>query len=138
MRLKTIILIYAVLVTQVSAKDLGVHGATFKIAERSLLDVIHERLQQKRGQLEVLQQEIAAKVKQSALHPTPVTFLKRTQTARTFFYDPTLILDHDIKDAHGKILFKKGTRINPLETLSWGKPLLFLDGEDVEQVSWAQ
>ena len=30
------------------------------------------------------------------------------------------------------------TIVNPLDTVSWGAPLLFLDGDDLDQIAWAK
>lgn len=120
------------------AKDFGVQGATVAITERSLLEVIEEKLQQasKTGQLASIQKEAQEKVSKKAQNPTRVKGIRKTTKSRRFHFDPTLAVDHDIKDHRGQIIHPKGTRINPLETLSWGQPLVFLDGEDESQVEW--
>lgn len=121
------------------AKDFGVHGATFEIVEKNLLLVIQVKLQNlsATGQLETFQKGIQKKVSDKALNPTRVTGVRKTTAPRRFYFDPTLTVDHDIKDHEGRLIHPKGTRINPLETLSWGDPLVFLDGEDEAQVNWA-
>ncbi|MBX9697527.1 MAG: type-F conjugative transfer system protein TraW [Alphaproteobacteria bacterium] len=121
------------------AKDFGVHGATFEIMEKNLLEVIQTKLQNlsATGQLETLQKDIQKTVSEEAQNPARVTGVRKTITPRRFYFDPTLTVDHDIKDHEGKLIHPKDTRINPLETLSWGDPLVFLDGEDVEQIAWA-
>ncbi|EER20880.1 MULTISPECIES: conjugative transfer protein TraW [spotted fever group] len=43
----------------------------------------------------------------------------------------------DIKDAEGNILVPAGTTVNPLEELNWGEPLIFINGDDREQIEWA-
>jgi conjugal transfer pilus assembly protein TraW len=121
------------------AKDLGVHGSTVEITERSLLKVIEEKLVRatKSGQLASIQKDIQQKVSDKAQNPARVRGVQKTTTPRRYHFDPTLTVDHDIKDHEGKLIHPKGTCINPLETLSWGKPLVFLDGEDKAQVKWA-
>lgn len=121
------------------AKDFGVQGATVAIRERSLLEVIEEKLQQasKTGQLAAIQKDIQQKVSDKAQSPVRITGVRKTTHPRRYHFDPTLTVDHDIKDHQGKMIHPKGTRINPLDTLSWGEPLVFLDGEDEAQVKWA-
>jgi conjugal transfer pilus assembly protein TraW len=120
------------------AKDLGVHGATLEIGEKNLLEVIQTKLQHlsATGQLKTLQKDIQKKVSEKAQNPTRVTRVRKTTHPRRYHFDPTLTIDHDIKDHQGEIIHRKGTRINPLETLSWGEPLVFLDGEDAEHIVW--
>lgn len=120
------------------AKDHGVHGATVAITERSLLEVIQTKLQHlsATGQLETLQKDIQKKVSEKAQNPTRAKGIHKTTTPRRSYFDPTLTVDHDLKDHRGNLIHPKGTRINPLETLSWGEPLVFLDGEDESQVTW--
>ena len=64
--------------------------------------------------------------------------LIKTQTPRQWFYDPSITVEQDIKDPKGNLIAAKGQVINPLEILSWGAPLLFLDGNDPEQIAWAE
>jgi conjugal transfer pilus assembly protein TraW len=64
--------------------------------------------------------------------------LTETQEERIFFYDPTLILSTDIKDAQNRILFPKGTVYNPLTQVSWGNAWVFLDGENPQHQYYAQ
>jgi conjugal transfer pilus assembly protein TraW len=44
----------------------------------------------------------------------------------------------DIKDHKGQTIVKAGTVLNPLNHVSWGQPLLFLNGEDPAQITWAK
>lgn len=124
--------------TALIAKDFGVQGATVAITERNLLEVIEEKLVRasKSGQLASIQKEVQEKVSHKAQNPERVTGVRETTTPRRYHFDPTLTIDHDIKDHQGNLIHPKGTRINPLDTLSWGKPLVFLDGEDAEQITW--
>lgn len=120
------------------AKDFGVQGTTVAIRERSLLEVIEEKLQQasKTEQLASLQKEIQQKVSKKAQNPARVRGVRKTTHPRRYHFDPTLTVDHDIKDHQGTLIHPRGTRINPLDTLSWGQPLVFLDGDDETQITW--
>jgi conjugal transfer pilus assembly protein TraW len=126
--------------TTSSAKDLGVYGETFPIAEENLLQVIQNRLKTMaaNGELIKAQQELAQKATQKIRRPAPVKGLIKTQTPRQWFYDPSITVEQDIKDPKGNLIAAKGQVINPLEILSWGAPLLFLDGDDPEQIAWAE
>ncbi len=122
------------------AKDLGVYGETFPIVEENLLTVIQNKLKtmEENGSLDKAQQELAQKASTKIRQPVPVKNLTKTQTPRQWFYDPSLTIEKDIKNHKGNLIAAKGTVINPLYIVSWGVPLLFLDGDDPEQVAWAQ
>ncbi|HJD56490.1 MAG TPA: conjugal transfer protein, partial [Rickettsia endosymbiont of Pyrocoelia pectoralis] len=77
------------------------------------------------------------KVKARLLRPKPVDGISRTVEPRIFYFDPTYTQSKDIKDAEGNILVPAGTTVNPLEELNWGEPLIFINGEDREQIDWA-
>jgi conjugal transfer pilus assembly protein TraW len=122
------------------AKDLGVYGETFPIAEENLLDVIRKKLtsMEADGSLAQAQQEISRKAGEKILNPSPVNGLIKTGAPRQWFYDPSMTIESDIKDHKGNLLASKGDVINPLDHVSWGAPLLFLDGNDPEQIAWAE
>jgi conjugal transfer pilus assembly protein TraW len=81
------------------ADDLGVVGPTYGIAEPDLLEVIQSRLYQmeKTGDLAKKQDEYRDHVIGAVEKPKPVLGIKATAVKRTFYYDPTMILDHDIR-----------------------------------------
>jgi conjugal transfer pilus assembly protein TraW len=122
------------------AKDLGVYGETFPIVEDNLLKVIQQKLQtlEHKGKIVVHQQELARKAAHRIQNPPAVEGLKTTTTPRAWLYDPRLKVQDDIKDHQGKIIVAKGTVVNPLDTVSWGAPLLFLNGDDPAQIAWAK
>lgn len=123
----------------VDAKSLGKQGTVFPIKEESLIDVIQSRLMaaQKEGKIEKLNQEFAKRVKDNALNPKPVEGLSKATFPRSFYYDPSLRIEQDIKDHEGRFIARKGTVLNPLDYLSWGEPLLLIDGLDEEQLQWS-
>lgn len=125
------------LVSSLSAKDLGCHGELFKIKEENLLEVIKRRLKkmQENGSLQMYQKQLADYAKKKALNPEAVKGVHHTRTARIFYYDPTIILSEDLKDHEGRVFAKKGDKANPLERLPLSKQLLFIDGEDGPQLS---
>ncbi len=122
-------------------QDLGTIGPTYEISETHLLDVIRQRLRAKEqsGELAQLIKAAQARGIASVEQPTPVPGLRSTESARTFYVDPTWALDRNILDAQGRLMFAAGTRKNPLEVVSMSKHLLFFDGRDRQQVAraWA-
>lgn len=126
-------------VISVSAKDFGVMGPTFPIFEQSLLKVIQEKLQAlgASGTLEEHQKNILEQTKFRIRRPASVEGLTKTTHPKSFTYDPSVIAPYDLKDFEGRIFHKKGTRMNPLDTHKLRSPLLFVDGDDSDQVAWA-
>lgn len=118
------------------AEDLGKIGPTYPIAERHLLDHIMSRLREKErsGELKKFEQLAKERATQSVNNPTPVAGLARTQAARTYYFDPTFVLDRNVVDENGALMFPAGTRKNPLEVVGLSKHLLFFDARDPRQV----
>ena len=121
-------------------KDYGTRGHMFPIAETSLLQVIYSKLDaaEQSGKLEEMQNEFREKVKRKVLRPTPVAGLVKAERSRSWSYNPAITQLTPITDGRGNVVVAAGTRVNPLDTLSWGKPLLFINGDDSEQVAWAK
>jgi len=82
------------------------------------------------------QQTMQDYVKNILLNPPPVPGLKRTDTPRTFYYDPSMILQEDLRTSEGKMIYKAGTRLNPADFIPFKKTIVFLDADDSDQVAW--
>lgn len=131
---------FAFLAISIQAQDLGVIGPVYPIAEPSLLEVITAKLRdaEKDGLLSRLQSEAQANVRHAIEQPAPASGVSRTTKPRTFYYDPSVVVPYAITDAEGKVLVTPGTRVNPLDTVSLSKKLLFFDARDLEQLRRAQ
>ena len=122
------------------AQDLGVIGPVYPIAEPSLLEVILSKLREAEttGVLTRLQQDTEARVKRGIEQPAPVAKITKTTRARSFYYDPSIVVPYAITDAEGKVIVAPGTKVNPLDTVSLSKQLLFIDARDAAQVGRAR
>lgn len=122
------------------AQDLGVIGPVYPIAEPSLLEVILSKLREadKTGVLARLQRETQGKVKRGIEQPAPIARITKTTKARSFYYDPSIVVPYTIADADGKVIVAPGTKVNPLDTVSLSKALLFIDARDAAQVGRAR
>ncbi len=122
------------------AVDLGVIGPTYGISEPHLLNFIEQRLRDKErsGELQRLMQDAQARGIDAVRHPAAVPGLRATETARTFYVDPSFTLDRNIVDAQGRLMFAAGLRKNPLDVVSLSKQLLFFDARDTRQVTRAR
>src|SRR3990167_7132362 len=114
------------------AKDLGTRGVLSPIEEENPIVLIQKKLQslEESGELQRHQQRLQQKTKAAE-------GLTKTEKVRVFYYDPTFVVQEDIKDRLGQVIHKKGTKINPLETVSLSEDLLFIDGDDLGQKLWA-
>lgn len=132
------ILVSVILSASVScmAEDLGTIGPTYPIGETNFLELIKQRLQEKEKTGELKKWEEQARIRgiETVRNPKPIPGIKPTETARTFYYDPTFTLDRNVLDDRGQLLFAAGTRKNPLEVVSMSKHLLFFDARDKKQV----
>lgn len=122
-----------------SGKDLGVHGPLFPIQEENLMEIIQRKLNtmEKSGKIIQLNEHLQKKMKERAENPQVVHKLPQAVKSKARLFDPSLSIPDDIKDHKGRIVIKAGTRVNPLDYLNWGEPLILLDGTDAKQVEWA-
>jgi conjugal transfer pilus assembly protein TraW len=121
------------------AEDLGAIGPTYPIAERDLMEVFKARAQARvdDGTWGKVMQQQTEKMKAYAARPIGKR-LPRALEYSVRFFDPTIVLEDNISDQDGKILFQKGTRVNPFDYRNYQKTLCFLDGDDEQQVEWAK
>ena len=119
------------------AVDLGVHGRLYEIEEDNLLDVLMARAQQEvdSGRWAERVKEWGEQAKAQTARPAGIELPRADKTASHLF-DPSIIVPEDIRDAAGNVLRPKGTRVNPLDYISMTRTLVFIDGDDAEQVEW--
>jgi conjugal transfer pilus assembly protein TraW len=124
----------------VHAEDLGTIGPTYEITERDLIEVIKNKLSrmERTGELAKLHDDYKRRVIAGIEQPRSVPGIKPTETARTFYIDPTFTLDRNIQDEHGRIIYPAGTKVNPFDYDRMTKVLLFFDGSSKEQVEFAK
>lgn len=122
--------------THAIAEDLGILGPVYPIAEPNLLQVIHANLAraQADGRLKRLQEDATRRVRAHIESPPAVPGLTPTRTPRRFHWDPSIAITAPVLDAEGHTVIAAGTTVNPLQTVSLSKRLVFLDGRDSAQV----
>jgi conjugal transfer pilus assembly protein TraW len=135
-----ILLVSLYALSSAKARDCGTHGPLFPVDEKDPIALIHQKLKnmEETGDLSHYEAEAHKKIKSSVERPAPVKGITKAIQSRTFYYDPTFVVEHDLKDHQGKVFAKKGTKINPLEKISLSSSLLFFDGGDPEQLAWVQ
>lgn len=123
-----------------NVKDYGVRGQLFDIAEESIIEEIMNKLKlaEKDGTLDKLNEEFVAKVKAKVLRPNPVAGITKAKKNRSWTYDPTFTQGETLTDDKGRVIVAAGTKINALDKLKWGEPLIFIDGDDEDQIKWVK
>jgi conjugal transfer pilus assembly protein TraW len=123
----------------VLARDYGQRGTVFPVIERDLLEQIHSRLTQmeRSGETARLNEDLKRRTIARVNRPDPVAGIVRASEARRWHFDPTITLAADIRGAKGELIHAAGTRVNPLDSVGLRADLLFLDGDDPEQLAWA-
>ena len=121
------------------ARDLGVVGPVYPIAEQDMLQTIEHRLTalEESGELTRIEEDAKARYQAYVERPEGVQLPRATKN-RTYHVDPSITVPYDIKDHEGRIIHPAGTTINPLDYMTLSKQLLFFDGDDPVQVEWAR
>ena len=127
-----------------SAKDFGNQGHVFAIKEEDILEVIKKQLG--KVDLDAFNAQILKKTIDHVENPPPVVGIsnytkdkkeEKEEKEEYDYYDPTYILDKDILDQNGKIMHYRGKKINPLEFVPLRDPLIFIDGDNEDQLKLA-
>jgi conjugal transfer pilus assembly protein TraW len=135
-----ILLCLSVIPSYSLASDLGVVGPTYEIAERDLIEVMKDKFRrmERTGELAKVQENYKKQVLDAVEKPKPVPGIKNTETAKTYFVDPTWTLDRNVVDEKGNLLFPSGTKVNPLDYAPLTQQLLFFDQRERSQVAFAK
>ena len=114
-----------------NAKDLGSFGKVWDVLEENPVQLLEERANH-------LWQKNAIKTAKRKLRSPkhPKSFAKATKT-QVYKLDPIYIVKKDVI-VGGKVIYKKGDTINPIEHLNKKVALIFIDGSDKQQVIWAK
>lgn len=118
----------------VFAKDFGNRGANYPVAEESIL----LSLQKKFAELDLKKEgeRMRSIAEERVRNPTPVSGIMPAKETREFWHDPTYILTEDAVLPCGRVLYKAGTAVNPLDYMNLDRRLFFIDGREEKQVEW--
>lgn len=121
------------------AKNFGLQGTTYHILEEDLLKVINRELihLEKTGKMNELNEQFSKKALESANRPKSVDGIIRTITPTRREIDPSQTLDTDAILPNGQVIARAGSKINPFDRMTMTKHIVFINGDDEEQVSWA-
>ena len=123
----------------VAARDLGVLGETWRIAEADLLEQIEQQLAEleRSGERERLDEEAKARARERLEAPQPVPGIEPARVSRTWLFDPAITVQENILGPDGTVIAAAGTRIEPLAHRALLTELLFIDGTRPVEVEWA-
>ena len=122
-----------------TAKDLGVRGATWPVAEPDLLEAIETRLlgMQRSGELARLKREARERARYRLEEPDLVPGISPAREERSRLLDPAVTVARDVRTPDGTLLAAAGTRVNPLERMTLSRDLVFVDGRRGAEIAWA-
>ncbi len=136
--MKRLILFFIFTFSVANAKDFGIVGHVIPIKENNIIDVIRERAEAVTDcEKDALQKKIRSHYEKKLRNPKPVD-IAETRVYTIHYFDPTIIVNEDIKDHEGKTIIEKGTKHNPLIMSRLNNDLLLFNGDDAEQVEWAK
>lgn len=127
-------LLLIALTSTVYARNLGVVGATYSIREVDALQEIEERARQIDWGKYFNKDKMKKVV--TNFKPEDMIKLKTAEMNKTFTVDMTYILQYDIPDGKGGILYPKGYTFNPLDYVVFPNTLVLINGADRRQLEW--
>ena len=121
------------------AKDLGVRGETWPIAEPDLLEQIETRLAalELSGETARFEREAIARARAHVEAPPRVAGVVPATEPRSWLFDPSIVVERDVATPDGTVIAAAGTRVNPLLARPLTRDVLFVDGARTVEVAWA-
>lgn len=136
--MKKILLVGLIFCSKAFASDFGVIGKTYPIRENDLIQAMQKRMAEKvkNGEFKTEIDKLKQRSQQYVARPKGVKlpFAKQYSAVKI---DVQYRLPADIRGADGKLIYKQGTVVNPLEIYPIRKGFCFIDGDDKRQVKWA-
>lgn len=120
------------------AASLGNYGQVFEINELDIRTIISSKLTalKQSGKLSQLEEKIKHKTVNQVMRPNATIVETRNKT-NIHYIDPSVVLNRDIYNENGRLIAKKGTKVNPFERVNLSKVLVFLNFDDIKQVKYA-
>lgn len=114
-------------------------GPTYPIAEEDVVAWLERRAQalESSAKGKALAAKARADRDAAVQRPPRVDKVGAARRKATRWFDPSLTVSYDLKDADGRVFAPTGTTVNPLDYVTLSKALLFFDGDDERQVAWA-
>ena len=121
------------------ARDHGVVGQAFPIIEPDLMATMEAKLQrlQASGGIDRMNTKFARRAEARVRRPKPVAGISAVTEARTWAYDPTIIIERDVQDQKGNYIARAGQSVNPLDFTAVRQALVFVNGDSKAEMDWA-
>ena len=122
--------------TTSSAVNLGSISHTFPVVEEGFVAMIKRKL----GNVDISSERLKMEriARDRIENPPAVEGIKPATQDRVFYYDPTYTLEEDAVLPCGKVLYKAGTKVNPLDHMDLARRMLFVDARVKAQVEWVK
>ena len=119
------------------AEDLGQVGRAWPVAERDMTELIVGRLREREasGELKRLHEGMRSRARDYVREPHSLN-LPRAKASRSYLFDPSVTVPYDLADDKGRVFYKAGQRVNPLEHRGLTRRIVFLDAADADQLAW--
>lgn len=128
----TLITFTSILLNKIAnAKDFGIQGKVYRITEVNILEAIKESLTPE--VVEAFQRKQKQESIKKIYRPTGIILPSATEF-RSYTYNPAITLKQDLKDQKGRVFKRKGDILNPLHHVSLNQTLIFINGDNKEQV----
>jgi conjugal transfer pilus assembly protein TraW len=127
--------IYLLFNNEAQAKDLGVYGEVWEIKEQNIVDYIKSQITEDKA--DKINKEFVSQTKKHINRPKSVDGITNTLEHKVHYYNPEITLTKDILDHQGTIMHRKGTKVNPLDHQTFTRQLLFINGDNKQQIKYA-
>ena len=120
--------------------DVGVFGTTYPILEKNIITVLKEKMTSGTGKelLHALENKLNDVAEQAHYIPKPISGMTATTELKSYLFDPSISLSHDLVDHQGTRFYTAGDRLNPLDHMTLSKDYVFIDGDRPKQIEWAK
>jgi conjugal transfer pilus assembly protein TraW len=120
-----------------TARDLGTFGAVYDIVEKDALKELEEKAKSVDFSRAVDRNALVRRARDFTPEEVKETrMIGPARKERTFLVDMTYILERDIKDDKGNIVYPAGYTFNPLNYVAYPRIIVILNGRRPEQIGW--
>jgi len=132
-----LLLIASMMMLHASANELFI-GNTHEFAEKDMLQAIQEHIEENKDQIMQRAEEEKNKAKENVKNyqPKGLVALKPAMKDRVFYPNMSYVLDKDIVDANGKIIYQKGFTFKPLEYTKLSYGIVVINGKNPKELEW--
>lgn len=134
------ILIIAFISFKINAQESIIiqEGKTYSFAEENILDLLKKRIQEAKQELINKQDDIQSQIKKQIKNYRPPNLAELEPAIKddVFLVDMTYVLENDIKNAAGGILYKKGYTFNPLDYINLDSKYIIINADNQKELEW--